>query len=141
MKPRVYLETTVVSYLAARPSRDLITAAHQKITRQWWEQRRKGFDLFISQLVLDEARGGDSVAARRRLELVGDLPLLELTSSVTELAQIAFATVHQIDYLLTWNLTHIANAFLRRAVTIICQDAGYLAPTICTPEELFELQQ
>src|SRR5262245_37147067 len=118
MKPRV----TIPSYLTAWPSRDLIRAAHQQITREWWAQRRARFDLFISQVVLDECQGGDPAAATGRLEVLQGLPLLGQTSEATALAQallqevplperaavdalhIALAAVHGMDYLLTWNL-------------------------------------
>ena len=80
MPPRVYVETSVISYLAARPSRDLITAARQQITHEWWRRRRPNFDVFVSQLVLDEARAGDPEAATRRADLLANLPLLDITS-------------------------------------------------------------
>ena len=154
MKPKAYLETTVVSYLTARASRDLIVAAHQKLTRVWWERRRKRFDLYGSQLVIREAAAGDKRAARRRLEVLEPLPLLEITDAAGQLARdlvaeapipkkasedalhIALATVHGMDYLLTWNCKHIANAEIRNAVTAVCSVHGYHPPVICTPEEL-----
>ena len=119
MSRRVYLETTIVSYLTAWPSRDLVTAAHQQLTREWWESRRSELDLFISPIVLREASGGDPDAAMRRLAVLSDLSMLELTEEATTLAQtlvrkvplpaqaavdalhIAIAVVHGIDYLLT----------------------------------------
>ena len=87
MKPRVYLETTIPSYLTAWPSRDLVRAAHQQITREWWERRRSQFELFISQVVVRECQAGDPTAASERVEIVHDLPLLEQTEAATELAQ------------------------------------------------------
>src|SRR2546425_9484285 len=87
MKPKVYLETTIPSYLTARPSRDLITAAHQQITREWWDTRRQDFDLFISQMVLDEASTGDQEAAARRVEILAPLPLLDPGEQGADLAQ------------------------------------------------------
>src|SRR6266851_899281 len=86
MKPRLYLETTIPSYRTSRPSRDLIIASHQQITRDWWETRKGGFRLFISQLVIDEAGGGDPAAARERLKALQHLPLLDITPEVAELA-------------------------------------------------------
>jgi len=77
MKPKIYVETTIASYLTAWPSRDLIVAAHQQITRDWWENRREEFDLFIAQVVLDESAAGDADAATRRVEAFKDIPLLE----------------------------------------------------------------
>jgi len=156
MTPTVYIETSIISYLAAQPSRDLITAAHQQITHDWWRRRRSAFDLFVSQLVVDEAAAGDPDAAGRRSALIAELPLLDITPKVTAFAaflaeavalpvragadalHIAIATVHGINYLLTWNCTHIANAELRILVERACRKQGYMAPTMCTPEELME---
>jgi hypothetical protein len=154
MKPRVYLETTIPSYLTAWPSRDLVRAAHQQITREWWDRRRGQFELFISQVVVRECQAGDPDAAAQRLDVLRDLPLLEQTEEATALAQalleqvplpdraavdalhIAVATVHGMDYLLTWNCTHIANAALRDPIESVCRASGYEPPAICTPEEL-----
>lgn len=154
MKPTIYLETTIVSYLAARPIRDLIIAAHQQLTHEWWEYRRADFDLFISQLVLQEVSAGDPQAAQERLQVLGGLPLLTLTEDAVALAQalidkgpippkaavdalhMAVATVHGMDYLLTWNCRHIANAAMRTAIEAICRARGYEPPVMCTPEEL-----
>ncbi len=154
MKASVYLETTVVSYLASRPSRDLVIAAHQEITREWWDARRLDFDLFVSEILVEEVSAGDPEAARTRIDLVATLPRLALTADVESLARrlvaegaipekaavdalhIAVATVHAMDYLVTWNCRHIANAELRAEVVRICSYAGYDPPIICTPEEL-----
>ncbi|MFH1114391.1 MAG: type II toxin-antitoxin system VapC family toxin [Pseudomonadota bacterium] len=154
MTSKVYLETTIVSYLTARRSRDLIVAAHQQITEDWWENRRENFDPYISELVIREAGAGNKEAAHRRLEALKDIPLLELTEETFHLAMglvekgpipegaredalhIALATVHGMDFLLTWNCRHIANAEMRAGVTAICVARGYEAPVICTPEEL-----
>lgn len=151
---KVYLETTIISYLAAWPSRDLITAGHQQVTHEWWRKRRGDFDLYVSQRVVDEVRGGDEDAVRRRLAFVQGLPLLDLNDEVARLADdlvrggalpeaamgdaihVAVATVHRMDFLLTWNCRHIANAELRRALAPICTERGYELPHICTPEEL-----
>ncbi|HEV2945904.1 MAG TPA: type II toxin-antitoxin system VapC family toxin [Gemmataceae bacterium] len=153
---RVYLETTIPSYLTGWLSRDLVTAAHQQITREWWETSRQDFELFISQFVLDEAALGDPVASRRRLEMLKDLPLLDVGEEVYALANelmnrvplpanavadslhIAIATVNGMDYLLTWNCTHIANASLRSFIEAVCRENGYEPPVICTPEELMK---
>ena len=154
MKPRVYLETTIPSYLTAWPSRDLVRAAHQQITRDWWDRRRAEFELHISQVVLRECQAGDATAAAERLKILQDLPLLEQTEEATRLAQalvdrvplperaavdalhVAIATVHGVDYLLTWNCTHIANATLRDPIESVCRANGYEPPAICTPDEL-----
>jgi predicted nucleic acid-binding protein len=142
--------------LAAQPSRDLVTAAHQQITYDWWRRRRSAFDLFVSQLVIDEAAAGDPDAAARRSTLIAELPLLDVTPAVTSFAaflveaaafpvragadalHIALAAIHGVDYLLTWNCAHIANAGLRVLVERACAKQGYAAPTMCTPEELME---
>ena len=154
MKAKVYIETTIVSYLAARPSRDLIVAAHQQLTGEWWTIRRSGFDLFTSEFVSREASVGDEAMARKRLDLLEEIPLLSITEDSLRLASdlirrkavpkeyaedashIAIATVHGMDYLLTWNCKHIANAQLQKGIKLICLDAGYEPPVICTPEEL-----
>ena len=154
MKSRLYLETTIPSYLTSRPSRDLIIAGHQQVTREWWERRRDAFQLYLSQLVIDEVSAGDAGAARERLKSLRDLPLLDITPEVTELASrilasgkipkkaaadaahIAIAAVHEMDFLVTWNCVHIANATNVRALALICRDHGYECPVICTPEEL-----
>lgn len=156
MKRRVYIETSVVSYLASRPSRDLVVAGRQQLTHTWWEVRRPAFDLVISQVVLDEVRAGDPDAAQRRLVFIADLPSLDVTAEAAELAatliervplptqaaadaaHIAVAAYHGVDFLMTWNVAHIANAALRRRVEDVCRDQGYGAPILCTPDELME---
>jgi hypothetical protein len=154
LKPKLYLETTVPSYLTAWPSRDLIRAGHQQITREWWRTRRGRFDLYISQFVLDEAAGGDVEAVRERLAALDGLPVLDLTEAGADLADalrtnlalpekaaadashIAIAAVHGLHFLLTWNCTHIANAEMSGAIEATCEERGYSSPVICTPEEL-----
>lgn len=154
MKPRVYIETSVISYLTAWPSRDLIIAANQQITQDWWKSRRQEFELYVSQLVIQEAEQGDEEAARERLGALADIPLLELTEEALTLAQrlidtqalphkavedalhIAAATVNGVDYLLTWNFKHIANATMRGRVEQVCREEGYEPPIICSPQEL-----
>jgi hypothetical protein len=155
LKPKVYLETTVISYLTAAPSRDIVQAAHQQITREWWE-RRKDFDLFVSQAVILEAGRGDSSAAARRLAVLEEVAALEITEDASRLAaafieqhalpakaavdalHIAVAVVMGMDYVLTWNCTHIANAVIRPKIEDACRQLGYDPPVICTPEELME---
>ena len=152
--PKVYLETTIASYLTARASRDLVVAAHQELTAEWWNQHRHRFNLFVSGLVLEEAGGGDpEMAARRLVELRG-IPVLGSDEGARELAKrfldsrliprktvgdalhVALATVHGMDYLLTWNCRHIANAEIVRGLARLCEAAGYELPTLCTPEQL-----
>jgi hypothetical protein len=154
MRPKVYLETTIPSYLTAWPSRDLVRAAHQQITREWWDSRRSDFDLYVSPTVLQEASAGDPNAAAERLKVLEGIPVLDLSDSATELAEelikrvplpakasldalhIAVAVVSGMDYLLTWNCTHIANAELRGRIEAVVRSLGYEPPVICTPEEL-----
>src|SRR3989304_8344669 len=153
MKQKVYLETSIISYLAARPSRDIIIAAHQELTNEWWENRRKRFDVFVSQLVIQEAKAGDKNAAQRRLDILEQMPLLELNEKVISLARIlmgevippkavedalhiAVATIHGMAYLLTWNCKHIANAEKEHAIAAVCRSNNFEPPIICTPEEL-----
>ncbi len=154
MSARAYIETSMVSYLTARPSRDIVAAAHQQISLEWWEHRRLDFELCISQLVVDEAQRGDPERVRQRLRIIDGIPLLEVTESAQELAisivqegllhrtafpdalHIAIATVHQVEYLLTWNCSHIANAEILPRVATICERHELVLPFVCTPEEL-----
>jgi hypothetical protein len=154
MRPSVYVESSVVSYLGALPSRDLLVAAHQQVTHAWWRSRRMAFDVFVSQLVIDECAAGDPEAAKRRAVFLAGLPLLDVVAEVTDLARhlaqsvpmppraaadalhIALATFHGMDYLLTWNCTHIANAELRQRIDQACTEMGYTSVVLCTPEEL-----
>jgi predicted nucleic acid-binding protein len=153
MKPVVYVETTIPSYLTAWTSRDLVRSAHQQITREWWD-RRNAFDLYCSRLVVQECQAGDPQAAADRLAALAGIPLLEQTAEAAELAEallrdvplpataaadalhIATAAVHGMQYLLTWNCTHLANVVLRPQIEAVCRAAGYEPPLICTPEEL-----
>jgi PIN domain len=154
MKPKVYLETTIASYLTAWPSRDLVMAANQTTTREWWANRRDAFQLFVSQTVIKESSAGDQNAAQRRMDFLKPFPLLDITVEVEALAaklitdvplppkaqadalHIAVAAVHGMDYLLTWNCTHIANATLRSQIEVVCRSAGYEPPVVCTPQEM-----
>jgi hypothetical protein len=155
---RVYIETTFVSYLTARPNRDLIVAGHQQVTHDWWDTRRTEFELCVSQLVLEEAGSGDPEAAKERLEILTPMTLLEIKAEAMELAEelvlagalpakaendalhIAVAAVHRVQYLLTWNCRHLANAAMRAQIEAACASKGYKAPVICTPEELLGTQ-
>ena len=150
----VYIETSVISYLTAHLSRDLLTTAHQQITREWWDKHRLRFELFISLLVEEEAKRGDREAASRRVGVIADLPRLEIVeeayalakdliaagalppSAQDDAAHIALAAVHNMDYLLTWNCRHIDNAENKPLVRSVCAAHGYTCPEICTPEEL-----
>ena len=156
MKPKVYIETSIISYLTARLSNDLRVAANQSITIEWWETRRRHFELFVSELVTAEAHRGNPDLAQRRLNAIGPLPKLDVTEEVRELARnlvsegpipdvaemdayhIAVAAVNGMEYLLTWNCTHIANAVMRPRIEEICRQEGFEPPIICTPQELME---
>ena len=154
MDKRLYIETSVISYLVARPSRNLLTAAWQQVTREWWDKRRLRFELFTSELVSVEASHGDADAARRRNEKLIGIPDLAVTDSAVALAKklvgtgalpreamddamhLSVAAVHGIDYLLTWNCRHLDNAEMKPLMRNVCAIAGYHCPEICTPQEL-----
>jgi predicted nucleic acid-binding protein len=150
----VYIETSVISYLTSRPSGDVRVAAWQVITTQWWEQERSKYELFTSELAIAEAGGGDESAARKRLDRLKDIPALAIDDATRQLAarlienggvpsdaqadalHIATASVHGLDYLLTWNCRHIDNAATKPLIRSICAIVGYPCPEICTPLEL-----
>lgn len=154
--PTVYVETSVVSYLVARPSRDVVVAGHQVITVEWWETRLPRLRGCVSDFVIEEARKGNAEMARARLDALVHLPLLPATSEAERLAEIyvregliplgepgdaahlAVATAHGVDYLVTWNCRHLASAVVRRKVAAINTREGHGVPVICTPEELME---
>ncbi len=156
MKPKLYVETTIVGYLVGRTSRDLITAWHQEITIKWWKERRQAFELYCSELVIDEAAKGDRAYARQRSAILATMPVLETSSeargltnllikrkaiplkAVFDATHLAIAAVNGMNYLLTWNCSHLANASLRALIERVCDKAGYRCPVICTPEELLE---
>ncbi|MGQ9574050.1 MAG: type II toxin-antitoxin system VapC family toxin [Thermoguttaceae bacterium] len=150
----VYLETSIISYLTARPAGDLIAAAWQKATADWWQTQRSRFDLYVSELVIEEAAKGDSEAAARRLGAIAGIPVLAVTDSVVWLSRalisagavplkalgdalhIAVFAVHGMDFLLTWNYRHIDNAEARPLIRSVCAASGYTCPEVCTPQEL-----
>lgn len=153
---RVYIETSIVSYLRQRASGQVVTAARQLLTRRWWEDERLQYELVTSQYVIDEAADGDPVLAQERLESLDGVPLLELGDEIDAIAQeimnrailpakaqvdalhIATAAYHRIDYLLTWNCSHIANArILPRIHAVLAEMNGFI-PVICTPEEMLD---
>jgi predicted nucleic acid-binding protein len=153
MSSRVYIETSIISYLTARTSRNVVIAGHQKLTRLWWRGRR-GYRLVTSKSVIGEASAGDPTASARRLRALQQIPVLDSTDEAEKLAtnlirpgalptgaaedamHIAIAAAHDVDYLLTWNCKHIANATLRATIEEICRSSGFRPPIICTPEEL-----
>lgn len=157
MKSKVYIETSVISYLAARSSRDILVAANQQVTQEWWQDRREQFDLFVSQLVEQEISSGDKDAVSKRQQALTNCSFLDITPEAIQLAEslidqnaipkqaaedalhIAVATVNGMDYLLTWNFKHIANAAMRANVELVCRLNGYEPPVICSPMELMEV--
>ena len=151
---RIYIESTIPSYVVARPARDLIQAGHQQTTKDWWELKREKHELFTSQVVLDEIASGDKEMARQRVELMASITLLDLTDDANALtkailgsgvvpldadrdaAHIAIATVHEMDILLSWNCRHIANAAIQARLRRLAEKAGYALPVLCTPDGL-----
>ena len=158
-KSSLYLESTIPSYLAARPSRDLIVAAHQQITHDWWHQARVRFDLYISEAVLEEISAGDTDAVTRRRSFVDGLSILASTDDVADLAveyqsrlglasvapldavHLAYAAVYEMGYLLTWNCKHLANGVVIQRLQTINLSLGRFTPIIVTPEELLEVPE
>ncbi len=150
----VYLETTVIGTIAGRLHPNPLVAARQTLTRKWWLTARNRYELFVSQLVVDECLAGDSNAAQERLMELAGIPRLTIPDATRELADhlmtnravphseprdalhIAIAAFHGVQYLVTWNFKHIANATLRSTIDAVCRENGYEPPTICTPEEL-----
>ena len=155
-KPAVYIETTVVSYLTARPSRDLVVMAHQQVTREWWENTLPRCDAYVSPVVIEEAGRGDPAAAALRLKSIDGFPVLDVNEIAHALADeyfthtripekaradafhLSLATVHGMDYLVSWNFTHILGASVRAVVQDINLSRGFRTPVICTPEEAME---
>lgn len=156
IKRTVYLETSVISYRVARPNRDIIVLARQEITAEWWDNILPHLNAFVSPVVLDEIAGGDQNAQVLRQQLVTDMAILAVDERIIALAEaiseqirlperaqadayhIAIPAVHGIDYLVTWNCKHIANAFILRRIEQIVRAMGYVMPVVCTPEELME---
>jgi len=157
-KASIYIETSIISYLTARPSRDLMIAASQQVTTEWWETSRESSDVVTSDLVVLESREGDPHTAQKRLDLLRAIRAVELTEEARQLAEtltgkgalpkraqadalhIAVAAVHTIDYLLPWNLRPIDNPATKPRVREICGLEGYRCPEICTPFEIMELR-
>ena len=152
--PSVYIETSIVSYLTARPSQSLLVAAWQDVTVSWWNHQRQDFDLCTSALVLEEASRGDQEAAERRIAHLEGIPLLAVSDPAIEFAgrlvhsgplpveaaddafHIALSVVHAVDYLLTWNFKHIDNALIKPRIRALCTEHGHPCPEICTPQEM-----
>jgi hypothetical protein len=157
MKPTVYIETTVISYYVGQPSRDLVVAAHQRITYDWWREVLPRCTPYVSPVVFTEIERGDPAASRRRIEAVDGMSLLGVTDEVADLAEryfkrvdipesarpdsyhLALAAWHGMDFLVTWNCRHIAGARVRWIVGQVNAERGIRTPQICTPEELMEI--
>ncbi len=156
MKLKVYIETTIISYLAARLSTNTIVAGRQVLTQEWWDQRRNAFDVVVSELVFQEAENGDSEVAQKRIAYIKNIDSLTISDEGVLLAEtlvneeavpqqhsedalhIAICAVNGIDFLLTWNCKHLANATLRHKIETVVENQGYQCPVICTPAELME---
>ena len=151
---RIYIESTIPSYVVARPARDLLQAARQQLTKDWWDLKRAKHELFTSQVVLDEITDGEAAMAQQRLDVMAEIKLVDLTDEANALtkeilasgllpadadrdaAHIALATVHEMDILLSWNCRHIANAAIQARLRRVVEKSGFTLPVLCTPEEL-----
>ena len=154
-RPTVYVETSVISYLAANPSGDLVTRAHQKVTREWWS-RTSRWELIVSGTVMREALRGNHLTAMKRMSLLVGFNVLQVDSearrlrdelmrrgifppkALSDAEHVAIAAVHGLNYLVTWNLKHIANAMIRARAEAICRECGYEPPVICTPDQMLQ---
>ena len=154
MNKSVYIESSVISYLTARPSRDLVIAGHQAVTAEWWNERRLRYDVYVSPLVVEEISAGDASAAEDRLRVIADIPSVTIAAEAESLASallaanavpansardalhVAIAATQGIDYLITWNFRHINNASTRTMVVNVVSDFGLVCPVLCSPEEL-----
>jgi len=157
MKQSVYIETTVVSYLSAKLSRDIVVAAHQQITQEWWTNVRPKLNCFISPFVIQESQRGDNYLAKRRITLLSGISVLEINREIEKItdiyfrklkipdkaqldaAHLAVACYHKMDYLLSWNCKHIVNAKIRKELELLNKGLKIFTPIICTPEELMEI--
>ena len=158
MKPKVYIETSVVSYLTAWPSRDVVTLGNQVATREWWREAAGRFELVVSSLVIEESAAGDPEAARARLAALEAVQVISAGDDATELgrllvgtravpaeaaadaAHVAIAVVNGVDCLVTWNMKHLANPVAAARIGQVCRDAGHEPPVICTPSQLVEME-
>ncbi|MDI9335261.1 MAG: type II toxin-antitoxin system VapC family toxin [Cytophagales bacterium] len=155
MKPTVYLDNTVISYLTAKPSRDVVTNGRKIVTQEWWALAALKYELLISDFIEQEASGGDPDAARLRLESIAEIPKVPTDiSNIENLAgklisagalpvvarydalHIASAAVNGVEFLVTWNYAHLANPHNLGLVEKICRDAGFEPPRIVTPDQL-----
>jgi predicted nucleic acid-binding protein len=156
VKSQVYIETTAISNLTVRPFQGIVVPAYQQITRDWWQSAAERFELVVSEFVINEGSAGNEEAAKKRLAVLESLTVIEATQEAFELARklvdlgaipkkaaedaahIAIAVANGIDYLVTWNCRHIANAMKRSQIEWICRKASYRPVIICTPDELME---
>ena len=154
MTNSVYVDTSAVSYLTARPARDLVTAVRQIETIEWWAFQSSHFEIFSSEVAIEEARQGNEDDAGRRLDVLSEMTMLTFTPAASDLAlslmaegalpegaevdanRIAVAAVNSIDYFLTWNFAHIANTIAMPVIARVCEQVGYTSPTITTPSQL-----
>jgi hypothetical protein len=159
MKKHVYIETTVVSYLTAKPSRDIMIAGHQEATRELWTKLSSKYESYVSALVFEEAGKGDPSQAQMRLSAIANFPMLDIDDESRSLAEkiiikkgipseypedalhIAVAAVNGIEVILTWNFAHLNNPFTRKKVRKIIETEDYVCPEICSPEELLEVEK
>ena len=150
----VYVETSIISYLRQKPSTQVVLAARQLLTHQWWNDERTNYQLVASQFVIDEASAGNPTLAAERLQLLAGIPLLPLDAAIADIADeimsrailpekartdalhIAAVAHHRIQYLLTWNCRHIANARILPRIHDVLIDLLIPVPVICTPEEM-----
>ncbi len=157
MVTTVYIESTIISYLAAKPSRDLIVAAHQQITNEWWDTIKQQVECYISPFVIQEISAGDQEVAKRSLDLIEDLSILEVNKEIQNLAQKYFAALdipeksrldafhlalsvwHEIDYLLSLNCKHIVSGRIKKMLDNVNVELDLKIPVLCTPEELMEV--
>ncbi|MFM9967049.1 MAG: type II toxin-antitoxin system VapC family toxin [Burkholderiales bacterium] len=154
MKSKIYIETSVISYLTARPGRDVVALGRQEVTRHWWETQRQRFSLLVSPVVIEEARQGDAGLARSRMDALAGIPSVQVSKEAREIAaallkdkalpakaavdalHIAIAGVSEAQYLLTWNFRHIANAQMRIKIDSVLKRFGINPPLLCTPDQL-----
>jgi hypothetical protein len=153
-KQQIYIETSVISYLVSKTSSNIILAAYQQITRQWWDSQLHYYHPFTSDFVLEEISKGDPKLSKERLNTIQKFGKLPVTDDVIELGErylkqvsiprkasldafhLAISVIHGMDFVLSWNFRHMANAFVRRKLEFINSEIGIQTPTICTPEEL-----
>ena len=158
MKKQVYIETTVVSYLTAKPSRDIMIVGHQEATRELWAKLSSKYKTYVSALVFEEAGRGDPDQAQKRLAAIATFPMLDIEDEARRLAEkiltnkgipreypedalhIAIAAVNGMEVIVTWNFSHLNNPFTRKKVRKIVEAEGYISPEICSPEELLEVK-